>query len=110
MSLALSVRALVHCDRSSAGLELLIGAPKGFPQIPDSRRDLTIPAERLNNQNLRHTVLVQCQASFASLATEWRLTVGQPFKAGIWCRGLKPSATISRHSVTNTKVNLAELR
>ena len=55
-------------------------------------------------------IVVQCQASFDGLATEWRLTVGQPFKAGIWCRGLKPSATISRHSVTNTKVNLAELR
>ena len=53
--------------------------------------------------------LVQCDGNFDGLATEWRLTVGQPFKAG-WCRGLKPSATISRHSVTNTKVNLAELR
>ncbi len=27
--------------------------------------------------------------------------VGQPFKAGVLTRGLKPSATLSRHSVTN---------
>ena len=31
--------------------------------------------------------------------------VGQPFKAGIWSRGLKPSATLSRHSVTTLHSN-----
>ena len=29
--------------------------------------------------------------------------VGQPFKAGVhWIRGLKPSATVSRHAVTES--------
>ena len=51
-------------------------------------------------------MLVQCQSSSAGLATEWRQMVDRPFKAG-FCpiRGLKPSATISRHSVTNTNGN-----
>jgi hypothetical protein len=46
-----------------------------------------------------------CQGNFDGLATEWRLTVEQPFKAGSpsnarRVRGVKPSATRSRHSVT----------
>ena len=37
--------------------------------------------------------------------------VAQPFKAGVhWIRGLKPSATISRHSVTETVSKLAKFR
>ena len=57
----------------------------------------------LNHQNLRHTVLVQSQVSFEELATEWRLMVAQPFKAGVhWIRRLKPSATVCRHSVTRS--------
>ncbi len=36
--------------------------------------------------------------------------VAQPFQAGVhWIRGLKPSATISRHSVTETDSKPAEL-
>ena len=36
--------------------------------------------------------------------------VAQPFKAGIWSRGLKPSATLSRHSVTTLHSNPPKLR
>ena len=37
---------------------------------------------KLRHQFDQH-VLVHCQGSSASLATAWRLMVGQPFKAGI---------------------------
>ena len=38
--------------------------------------------------------------------------VAQPFKAGVLglTRRLKPAATVCRHSVTNTRANLAKLR
>ena len=36
--------------------------------------------------------------------------VAQPFKAGVhWIRGLKPSATISRHAVTNPNAKPSKL-
>ena len=54
---------LVLCKRSFDSL----GALGGDRQIPDSRRDLTIPTERLNPQNFGHGLLVQCQGNFASL-------------------------------------------
>ena len=57
--------SIVLCKRSFDSL----GALGGDRQIPDSRRDLTIPAERLNPQNFGHALLVQCQLSFAGLET-----------------------------------------
>ena len=58
---------------------------------------------------LSDSLLVQCDGSYASLATEWRLMVAQSFKAGVhWIRRLKPAATISRHAVTGIDSKLAE--
>ena len=59
--------------------------------------------------------LVQCQISSAGLATAWRLSVARPFKGGLLgdahqFRGLKPSATLSRHYVTHAAPKLSNFR
>ena len=49
-----------------------------------ARRGLPNPLRAiLSCHNFADNVLLQRYASFDGLATEWRLTVGQPFKAGI---------------------------